>query len=293
MVSLGTMERRSALHIRMFATISHKLKETLEEHLDVPSDLLPFKESYAFLQRLKPWHPSFSKPPLVLLRNCQLDALALFYRERLSLDLFQALPAHTQSLIESEISYHVARTAMDTFMGVRLRNLAQIGIQRAEWPCFRDMVQVYFEETVPLERREQLREAQRKVSDRLGEDESKTHVRLGPQLFHDVDRLRLMSHGQFKNHIASLLQRGRASGSRHTEDDIPNDVAQSLEWLDLPVRIGPETLKQRYRELALLYHPDKGGTREQMQMLNTAYEVVRDFVGKSEMGQTSAVDARN
>ncbi|MBC8235380.1 DnaJ domain-containing protein [bacterium] len=32
-------------------------------------------------------------------------------------------------------------------------------------------------------------------------------------------------------------------------------------------------LKSRYRELARIYHPDKGGSSEEMQQLNTAYRI--------------------
>ncbi len=40
------------------------------------------------------------------------------------------------------------------------------------------------------------------------------------------------------------------------------------------------TLEQHWdRELALTYHPDKGGTRHDMQALNAACRVVKDYLG--------------
>ena len=58
----GAMDRRSALHIRMLSSISAALKHELDSHWSTATQTLMFKDTYAFLQRLKPWHVAFVQP---------------------------------------------------------------------------------------------------------------------------------------------------------------------------------------------------------------------------------------
>ena len=46
--------------------------------------------------------------------------------------------------------------------------------------------------------------------------------------------------------------------------------------LDLPKNSTPEEIKQKYRLLAQLHHPDKGGDVEKFKRMKLAYEVLSD-----------------
>lgn len=43
-----------------------------------------------------------------------------------------------------------------------------------------------------------------------------------------------------------------------------------------------DAIKERRKELALKYHPDKGGSQEQMQAINQAADFLIDLIGKSQ-----------
>jgi len=43
-------------------------------------------------------------------------------------------------------------------------------------------------------------------------------------------------------------------------------------------------LKERYRQLALNYHPDKGGSPETMQQPNAAYRQIAEYLRQVETG---------
>ncbi|HYK85338.1 MAG TPA: J domain-containing protein [Ktedonobacteraceae bacterium] len=47
---------------------------------------------------------------------------------------------------------------------------------------------------------------------------------------------------------------------------------QALNVLGLPPNATPQQIKRRYRALAKRYHPDKGGSQQQMQRIIAAYE---------------------
>ena len=46
--------------------------------------------------------------------------------------------------------------------------------------------------------------------------------------------------------------------------------------LDVPVDASLETIKQRYRTLAQMHHPDKGGDEELFKRIKLAYEILSD-----------------
>jgi curved DNA-binding protein CbpA len=58
-------------------------------------------------------------------------------------------------------------------------------------------------------------------------------------------------------------------------------VQEALNWLDMDAeKLGdPATLKKAYRDASMKHHPDRGGTKESMQKVNEAYEVLRKHKG--------------
>ena len=51
---------------------------------------------------------------------------------------------------------------------------------------------------------------------------------------------------------------------------MPDTLQDSFQFFGLTYPINLNALRERYRQLALSYHPDKGGSLEMMQRLNTA-----------------------
>ena len=66
--------------------------------------------------------------------------------------------------------------------------------------------------------------------------------------------------------------------------------------LDVPVDASLETIKQRYRTLAQMHHPDKGGDEEVFKRIKLAYEILSDPVRRKQYditGETTTTNAKD
>ena len=66
--------------------------------------------------------------------------------------------------------------------------------------------------------------------------------------------------------------------------------------LDVPVDASLETIKQRYRTLAQMHHPDKGGNEELFKQIKLAYEILSDPVRRKQYditGETTTSNVKN
>jgi curved DNA-binding protein CbpA len=66
--------------------------------------------------------------------------------------------------------------------------------------------------------------------------------------------------------------------------------------LDVPVDASLETIRQRYRTLAQMYHPDKGGDEELFKRIKLAYEILSDPVRRKQYditGETTTTNAKD
>jgi len=66
--------------------------------------------------------------------------------------------------------------------------------------------------------------------------------------------------------------------------------------LDVPVDVSLETIKQRYRTLAQMHHPDKGGDEELFKRIKLAYEILSDPVRRKQYditGETTTTNAKD
>ena len=66
--------------------------------------------------------------------------------------------------------------------------------------------------------------------------------------------------------------------------------------LDVPVDASLETIKQRYRTLAQMHHPDKGGDEELFKLIKLAYEILSDPVRRKQYditGETTTTNAKD
>jgi curved DNA-binding protein CbpA len=66
--------------------------------------------------------------------------------------------------------------------------------------------------------------------------------------------------------------------------------------LDVPVDASLDTIRQRYRTLAQMYHPDKGGDEEMFKRIKLAYEILSDPVRRKQYditGETTTTNAKD
>lgn len=66
--------------------------------------------------------------------------------------------------------------------------------------------------------------------------------------------------------------------------------------LDVPVDASLEIIKQRYRTLAQMHHPDKGGDEELFKRIKLAYEILSDPVRRKQYditGETTTTNAKD
>jgi len=66
--------------------------------------------------------------------------------------------------------------------------------------------------------------------------------------------------------------------------------------LDVPVDASLETIRQRYRTLAQMYHPDKGGDEETFKNIKLAYEILSDPIRRKQYditGETTTSNAKD
>jgi len=66
--------------------------------------------------------------------------------------------------------------------------------------------------------------------------------------------------------------------------------------LDVPVDASLETIRQRYRTLAQMHHPDKGGDEELFKCIKLAYEILSDPVRRKQYditGETTTTNAKD
>jgi curved DNA-binding protein CbpA len=62
------------------------------------------------------------------------------------------------------------------------------------------------------------------------------------------------------------------------------------EILDLPVDATPEQIKQKYKSLAQIHHPDKGGDEATFKSIKEAYEILIDPVRRKKYDSTGSTD---
>lgn len=74
---------------------------------------------------------------------------------------------------------------------------------------------------------------------------------------------------------ASFNFGGQSSGAGWSQSPPPSTGHPALAKMHLLPTAPPEVVKAVFRALAMLYHPDKGGSAEQMRELNEAYDQLR------------------
>ncbi len=178
-----------------------------------------------------------------------------------------------------------------SFIGYRLRNWASIGLQSSKWELYQDLVQDYYEQTISQERRDQIEEVEGALAETTNWTPQAIHAGCVGELFFEVDEVRLMSKARLDKYLEGVCQqrdRRRNQGGRKNQLlSMPDTLQASFQFFGLTYPIDLNALRECYRQLALSYHLDKGGSLEMMQRLNAAYRRISDYLRQSETDQFS------
>ena len=276
-----------AEHIHDLGFISDRLKSVFEKNAGTTASNIPVREIIEFRRQLRTWNKAFPRPPDSALFNCRLDELQSFYAFRIDFSIFNSFPLKDQKNIREEIAAYAAREAMDSFYGYRLRNRASIGIINPKWHVYLSKVREYYDKVIPQKRKERIAQFLAELSSLATKKEEvessdssvadEIAARCMGELFFDVDKIRLMSSKALETYLDAIRQEVLTPKKKHEGARVitppPGMVRDSFEYLGLSYPVELYELKSRYRELARLYHPDKGGSSEEMQQLNTAYRI--------------------
>ena len=276
------------LFIDELAFISDRLRVVFSSCAENVASQVSFRAIQQFQKQLCTWENDFIKPPMSLVADCHLEMLSDFYRHRLDFSVFQGFDIADQELIRIEIAAYAAREALDALIGYRLRNWASIGLQSPKWELYQNLVQDYYEQTVSQERRERIEGVEDTLTQTTDWTSTEIHARCVGELFFEVDEIRLMSKVRLDKYLEGICQQSgeqRDEGGRRRRLLSMSDALQdSFRFFDLTYPTDLNELRERYRQLALSYHPDKGGSLELMQRLNTAYRQISDYLRQVEMG---------
>ncbi len=268
-------------HIYELAFISDRLKLIFDKYSGTEVTDIPFKDVLVFRERLRTWDKKFPKPPAVALANLRFESIQAFYALRLDFSIFDGFPPDEQNIIRDEIAAYATREALDFFIGYRLRNMADIGLVSRRWNIYLSKVKEYYDKVVPQEKKDRIEQFIEQISQLKGERVQKIKSKSTGELFFEVDRIRLMSLRALKRYLEDMHQQiiaGKRKDAKIGEITLPGTVRECFDFLGLSYPVELHTLKSRYRELARVYHPDKGGNIKEMQQLNAAYRVVVRYI---------------
>lgn len=274
------------LFIEELAFISDRLRQVFERCANDAADI-SFKDVQRFQKQIRTWDRNFIKPPMALVKTCDQEMLTHFYQRKLDFSIFRGFNSADLAIIQEEISAYAAREALDAFIGYRLRNWAEIGLQHPKWEIYQTLVDAYYTQTVPSEKREQIAAFERALAQTTGLTPAEIHAKCVGELFFEVDEIRLMGIGRLERHLERI--RREATGQRlrkepeHQLLNVPDTLQASFQLFGFTHPIDFDTLKNRYRQLALYHHPDKGGSLEMMQRLNAAYRQIADYLRRAEI----------
>jgi hypothetical protein len=277
---------KTYLFVEDLTFISDRLRQVFERHRNGAAACISFKEIQQFQKQLRTWERGFIKPPLPFVTACDLERLCDFYRHQLDFSIFQGFNREEREIIQEEISAYVAREALDTRIGCRLRNWAAIGLQHPKWQLYQERVRAYYEQTVSPGRRDRIAMIEQAVVQQASQTPEEIHARCVGELFFEVDRIRLMPSRTVEGHLESIrlqsIEREERRSREPQRPDVPEALQSSFQLLGLTHPADFDELKTRYRQLALSYHPDKGGSLEMMQRLNLAYRRIADYLRQIE-----------
>lgn len=270
-------------YIYQLTFISESLREVFDRNKEL---IFPYSKVRNLLRAIRVWDRNFPKPPLDLVRRWDMEGLRRFYASKLDFSLFDPFPHRDRRIIIEEVTSYIAREIMDGYIGVRLRNLAEVGIATELWRRYKRMVREYYDKVVPPEKKARLERFRIQLVRERRKDVDGIMDKARGELFCEVDMLRRMSPMALEEHLRWIgirprMRYARSGGSEEHVGVLPEEVRRGFEVLGIQPTTDIEALKARYRELAKAYHPDKGGDRNEMLRINDAYQAVMRFLLES------------
>jgi hypothetical protein len=274
------------LFVNELAFISERLERVFEQHAEGAAAQISFKEVQTFQKQIRTWDRGFIKPPAALVSNCKLDLLTDFYKRKLDFSIFQRFPSPSLEAIREEIAAYAAREALDALIGCRLRNWAEVGLTSPRWEAYRELVNRHYEQTVSPEKRQRIAAFEQALAQETGKTLAEIHPESAGELFFEVDEIRLMSPRRLEHHLSSVRDQfvgwKTQKEARRRASEAPEALQDSFQLFGFTHGVDWDKLRTRYRQLAMDYHPDKGGDLEQMQRLNAAYRQMADYLRQLE-----------
>lgn len=274
------------LFIDELASISDRLRAIFNKYANDAAAQISFTDIQQFQRQLCTWDGDFIKPPMSLVSTCHLEMLSDFYRRKLDFSVFHGFDIADQELIRNEIAAYAAREVLDAFIGYRLRNWAAIGLQPSKWGLYQSLVQDYYEQTISQERRNRIENVEGGLAQTTNLTPMAIHARCVGELFFEVDEIRLMPKVRLDKYLEGVRRQvtGRRNPDRTRSQilNMPDALRDSFRFFGVNYPVDLNTLRERYRQLALNYHPDKGGSLELMQRLNTAYRRISDYLRQAQ-----------
>ncbi len=260
--------------------ISDSLREIFDRNREI---ILPYPKIRGFIRRIRVWSDNFPKPPPELVRRWDMKGLKEFYASKIDFSLFSRFPDRDRELIIDEITSYIAREIMDGYVGVKLRNLAELGIATDLWRRYREMVREYYDRVVPEAKKDRIERFRQKLLREERRDVERIMDKARGELFCEVDMLRRMSPMALEEHLRWISIRPRkghlrSGGDWEILETMPEEVRRGFEILGISPTTDIGFLRTRYRELAKMYHPDKGGEEGQMLRINEAYQTIMNFL---------------
>lgn len=258
--------------------ISDSLREIFDRNREIR---LPYPKVRGFIRGIRVWSEDFPKPPPELVHRWDMEGLKEFYASKLDFSLFSRFPDRDRRIIIDEITSYIAREIMDGYVGVKLRNLAELGIATDLWRRYRRMVKRYYDRVVSEAKKGRIERFRQKLLREKRPDVERIMDKAMGELFCEVDMLRRMSPMALEEHLRWISirpRKGRLWREETMLESMPEEVRRGFEVLGISPTTDIDLLRARYRELAKVYHPDKGGEEDRMLRINEAYQTIMSFL---------------
>jgi hypothetical protein len=78
----------------------------------------------------------------------------------------------------------------------------------------------------------------------------------------------------------SFYNKSISNNKKSIRKNIPKDVLNALNVLGVSDNLDLESIKKEYKKLAIKYHPDRGGSTQDMAKINVAYDKIINYYKK-------------
>lgn len=170
------------------------------------------------------------------------------------------------SYIEVVQKYYDSRSRWDTGK----RNIALMGTEVENLYKFKDFYLRYDKQNVESLKNNFIKIANEVTKNALENPNSEYNIRLKKE----AKRTRYNNNNQYN--------KNQYNNNAGTKSGIPKDVIKALFSLGLKGgNVNATIVKKAYKEMAIKYHPDRGGSTEKMAEINLAYETASKYFNRN------------